>query len=86
MGRSTTLGIGAWATLRAAATVFEIPAVLGVNTAIHPDRVMKLVQSTRIAPGWLTGRGYEFTTSLEQALALWRDETGGEFCWRTLFL
>lgn len=65
--------------LLAAASGFEAAAVLGVKTPIHRERVMKLVRSTRIAPGWLLRNGYEFSTDLRSALAQWRDETDGRF-------
>ena len=68
-----------WPILRSGAGLFEAAAAMGVKTVIHPDRVMKLVQSTRVYPRWLVSRGYEFRTDLEAALRLWRDETDGRF-------
>ena len=65
--------------LLTAASVFEFASRAGVKTSIHRDRVMKLVKSTRIAPGWLKENGYTFATDLPAALALWRDETQGRF-------
>jgi nucleoside-diphosphate-sugar epimerase len=62
-----------------AAWPFELLNSLGVNTPIHRERVLKLVQSTRIQPAWLQARGYEFASNLEAALTLWRDETKGAF-------
>nr|QQZ51601.1 hypothetical protein JKL49_11780 [Phenylobacterium glaciei] len=67
------------APMLAAAYVFELAAKLGLKTAIHRDRVMKLVQSTRIKPGWLLANGYEFSSDLEAALRSWSAETGGRF-------
>jgi nucleoside-diphosphate-sugar epimerase len=67
------------ALLIAAAGVFEAAAAIGFKTPVHRARVMKLVRSTRIAPGWLLRNGYAFTTDLRSALAQWRDETGGRF-------
>jgi len=65
--------------IMAAAGLFEVASLLGLKTPIHRDRVMKLVQSTRIHPGWLRETGYAFSTDLEAALTRWRDETGGRF-------
>jgi nucleoside-diphosphate-sugar epimerase len=67
------------APLLAAATVFEAANALGIKNTIHRDRVMKLVQSTRITPGWLVSSGYEFQSNLESALNQWNDETNGRF-------
>lgn len=46
---------------------------------IHPDRVMKLVQSTDIYPGWLASQGREYPDAIETALSRWSDESGGRF-------
>lgn len=62
-----------------AAGIFEMAAAVGVKTPIHRERIMKLVQSTKIAPGWLTAQNYPFSTKLEDALVAWRDETDGTF-------
>jgi nucleoside-diphosphate-sugar epimerase len=62
---------GAW--LCAAVTL------LGFPNPMHRERVMKLVQSTRIAPAWLQANGFEFGANLRSALERWRDETGGRF-------
>jgi nucleoside-diphosphate-sugar epimerase len=67
------------APLLLAATLFEVANALGVKNPVHRERVMKLVQSTRIAPEWLLANGYVFSTRLEQALEHWRDETQGTF-------
>lgn len=65
--------------LLAAAGAFEAASVVGLKTPIHRERVMKLVRSTRVAPGWLVRNGYAFSTDLRSALTQWRDETGGRF-------
>jgi nucleoside-diphosphate-sugar epimerase len=65
--------------LLVAAGAFEVAASMGLKTSIHRERVMKLVRSTRIAPGWLIGAGYAFNTDLRGALESWRDETNGRF-------
>lgn len=67
------------APMLAAARAFEVADRLGVKNPIHRERVLKLVQSTRVAPGWLMGQGYRFTMDLKGALQRWRDETGGRF-------
>lgn len=67
------------APLMAAASVFEGLSALGLKTPIHRQRVMKLVQSTKIDPGWLKRVDYTFSTRLETALEAWRDETSGSF-------
>jgi len=74
--RPLTLPLGP---MLAAALVFEGLALVGLKTAIHRDRVMKLVQSTRIRPDWLLTKGYRFSTDIETALDLWRIETEGRF-------
>jgi nucleoside-diphosphate-sugar epimerase len=66
--------------MMAAARVCEGAQALGISTPVHRDRVMKLVQSTRIAPDWLQANGYHFRSNLTSALERWRDETGGQFC------
>ena len=57
--------------------------VLGVidifKLGIHPDRVMKLVQSTDIYPRWLTEHGFKFPTSLEDVLKRWSKQTNASF-------
>ncbi len=63
----------------AAAGVFEIAGHLGLKTPIHRQRILKLVQSTRIAPGWLSARGFPFRHTLESALEAWKAESGGRF-------
>ena len=61
------------------ARMFEIASALGLKNGIHRERVMKLVQSTRVSPAWLEANGYKFKTDLKSALTLWRDETDGRF-------
>lgn len=78
-GRKSTPLTVPLAPMLLAALVFEIAAALGVKSAIHRERIMKLVQSTRITPGWLQANGYQFSTNLEAALRQWSDETGGRF-------
>jgi GlcNAc-P-P-Und epimerase len=61
------------------ATVFEAASALGLRNPVHRDRVMKLVQSTKVAPGWLVANNYRFATNLRTALQSWAEETGGAF-------
>jgi nucleoside-diphosphate-sugar epimerase len=49
------------------------------NVGIHPDRVMKLVQSTNIYPGWLVQQGKTFDDGLVKALADWHKDSSGTF-------
>ena len=65
--------------LYAAATVFELANALGIRNPIHRERVIKLVQSTRIVPQWLMSRNYAFSSNLESALRSWSQETDGRF-------
>ena len=65
--------------LLAAAGLFEICNALGLKNTIHRERVMKLVKSTKVRPGWLLASGYEFATDLKGALTNWRDESAGSF-------
>ena len=67
------------APLYAAASLFEMADRLGLSNPVHRERVLKLVQSTRIEPGWLKSRGYPFQTDIKKALSAWRDETDGTF-------
>lgn len=50
-----------------------------LHLGIHPDRVMKLVQSTDVYPGWLTSHGYAFPRSLDDVLGIWSKQTNGSF-------
>jgi nucleoside-diphosphate-sugar epimerase len=62
-----------------AAKLIEAANALGFKSWIHPDRVMKLVQSTRVEPAWLQGAGYAFKSDLKSALTAWHHETDGRF-------
>ena len=75
-GRHATLPV---APLYVAAGLFEVANRLGLANPVHRERVLKLVRSTKIEPGWLQARGYCFNTDLERALTAWRDETNGTF-------
>ncbi len=67
------------APLYLAAGLFEIANRLGLPNPVHRERVLNLVKSTKVTPGWLQTRGYRFRTDLEQALTAWRNETNGTF-------
>ena len=75
-GRHATLPV---APLYLAAGLFEVADRLGLPNPVHRERILKLVQSTKVEPAWLQARGYPFRTDLERALRAWRDETGGKF-------
>ncbi|WP_351000141.1 NAD(P)-dependent oxidoreductase [Shewanella sp. TB7-MNA-CIBAN-0143] len=61
----------------AAAKAFRLFNAL--NIGIHPDRVMKLVQSTNIYPQWLVDNGKTFDDGLVRALAEWKKDSSGTF-------
>ena len=63
----------------AAARACEAAARLGIKTSFHSERVLKLVQATRIRPAWLTEHGYAFQTDLATGLGAWAAETAGRF-------
>jgi GlcNAc-P-P-Und epimerase len=46
---------------------------------IHPDRILKLVHSTNIRPGWLEKVGQAKRSRLPEVLKDWRDKTSGKF-------
>ena len=50
-----------------------------LHLGIHPDRVMKLVRSTDVEPGWLSSRGREFPDAIEKAFDAWSQATHGRF-------
>lgn len=60
-----------------AARVFSLTSVLGLG--IHPDRVLKLMRSTDVVPGWLESEGHAIRGRLPSALARWRQATDGRF-------
>jgi nucleoside-diphosphate-sugar epimerase len=61
------------------AALFEAAGAIGLKTSIHRDRIMKLVQSTKVAPAWLLQSGYRFSSDLAVALQRWSEETDGRF-------
>lgn len=57
----------------------EFLSSVGIKNPIHRERVLKLVNSTRIAPAWLLGNRYDFASDVESALRAWSAETNGKF-------
>ena len=49
------------------------------NIGIHPDRVMKLVQSTDVYPAWLVSKGKTFDGGISSALWRWSKDTESKF-------
>ncbi len=60
-----------------AATMLRPFSVMGLG--IHPDRVMKLVRSTDVMPGWLEATGRANRGRLASAIERWKAESGGRF-------
>ncbi len=48
-----------------------------VGLGIHPDRVMKLVRSTDIVPGWLQKQGMAMPGQLSSAFHRWSKDSAG---------
>lgn len=75
----------------AKAKTFEVPLGLVMAAAkmlrpisamglgIHPDRVMKLVRSTDIAPGWLESHNASTRGKIMSALDRWAERSNGSF-------
>ena len=60
-----------------AATMLRPFSVMGLG--IHPDRVMKLVRSTDVVPGWLEDVGRAARGKLPSAIDRWNTQSGGRF-------
>lgn len=52
-------------------------SIMGLG--IHPDRVMKLVKSTDVVPGWIESKGLAKTKALEAAIEDWKNDSEGSF-------
>ncbi|WP_439364443.1 NAD-dependent epimerase/dehydratase family protein [Bradyrhizobium sp. DASA03005] len=65
------------AAVKAAAAILKPFSAVGVG--IHPDRVMKLVKSTNVVPGWLQSKGQAPLGQLQSALLRWRNDSSGCF-------
>ena len=73
------------------AKTFEIPLGLvmagaqvlrpmsAMGLGIHPERVMKLVRSTDIAPGWLENHNASMRGRIASALDRWAESSSGSF-------
>jgi len=61
----------------AAARTLRPISALGLG--IHPERVMKLVRSTDIAPGWLESHNASARGRITAALARWAEHSNGSF-------
>lgn len=62
--------------MAAARTLRPISAI---GLGIHPERVMKLVRSTDIAPGWLESHNASTRGRITAALARWAEQSNGSF-------
>lgn len=51
----------------------------GAGIGIHPERVMKLVRSTDVVPGWLDANGLARRGQLPLALQRWKNDSAGAF-------
>ncbi len=73
------------------ARTFRLPRIAVILTArllkafnlfdvgIHPDRVMKLVRSTNVYPGWLLSQGWVFPPNIEDTFARWAKQSNNTF-------
>lgn len=61
----------------AAAKVLRPISAMGLG--IHPERVMKLVRSTDIAPGWLESHNASTRGKIASALDRWAEYSNGSF-------
>jgi hypothetical protein len=61
----------------AGARVLRPMSLMGLG--IHPERVMKLVRSTDIAPGWLETRNASARGQIGSALDRWAASSNGSF-------
>lgn len=50
-----------------------------IPIGIHPERILKLVRSTDIVPGWLATHDLAKPDALAEALSKWAAATGGRF-------
>lgn len=74
--KAPTLPMGA---VLAVARIFEALDGVGLRNPIHRERVRRLSHSTPVSPAWLLASGYQFNTTLEDALRLWSFESQGRF-------
>lgn len=60
-----------------AARLFSLTSAFGLG--IHPDRVLKLMRSTDVIPGWLEAHGHAVRGRLPSAFARWQAATENRF-------
>ncbi|WP_024599319.1 NAD-dependent epimerase/dehydratase family protein [Pseudoalteromonas sp. TAE56] len=56
-----------------------LKAINFLDIGIHPERILKLINSTDVYPQWLEDEGLLFDKGLQNALSLWNKETNGSF-------
>ncbi|MBB1379353.1 NAD(P)-dependent oxidoreductase [Pseudoalteromonas sp. SR43-2] len=56
-----------------------LKAVNFLDIGIHPERILKLINSTDVYPQWLEDEGLLFDNGLKNALAKWAQDTNGSF-------
>ena len=56
-----------------------LKAVNFLDIGIHPERILKLINSTDVYPQWLEDEGLIFDNGLKNALAKWDQNTNGSF-------
>lgn len=74
--KARTFEIPLGVVMTAARTLRPISAM---GLGIHPDRVMKLVRSTDIMPGWLESHNASMRGRIAAALARWAEHSNGSF-------
>lgn len=50
-----------------------------LGLGVHPDRVLKLIRSTDVVPGWLEAQGQAKQGGLENALSHWQEDSAARF-------
>ncbi len=61
-----------------ASRVFEVAAKAGIKTGINRERILKLVRSTNIFPGYLVSTGYPYMTTMNTAVEHWMGEESND--------
>ncbi|MCP9626318.1 NAD-dependent epimerase/dehydratase family protein [Rhodopseudomonas palustris] len=68
-----------WSLMKAGGLAFELLGAVGIKTSINRERIAKLIKSTNIIPNALMSEGYEFETTLSDALTQWSKRSGATF-------
>jgi nucleoside-diphosphate-sugar epimerase len=68
-----------WSLMKAGGFAFEILGTVGIKTSINRERIAKLIKSTNIIPNALVSEGYEFETTLSDALVQWSQRSNATF-------